>query len=75
MESGGRINQIFSAELIQRHRLVTDCYYMDSTDFNEWSLEPYNEYRFELDPESSLAIKVSPFSPDFFRLNSLFVSR
>jgi len=29
-----------------------------SFDFNEWNLEPNAEYRFELEHDSSLAIKV-----------------
>jgi hypothetical protein len=29
-----------------------------SPDFNEWNLEPNAEYRFELEHDSSLAIKV-----------------
>ena len=32
-------------------------------EFNEWSLEPNAEYRFELDVGAALAIKVSFLSP------------
>lgn len=35
------------------------------SDTKEWHLQPENEYRFELDPESSLAIKVLVISLPF----------
>ena len=45
----------------------------------EWALEPETEYRFELDPGSTLAIKVCPpifivRSDKFLRINVVFLA-